>query len=623
MPYNIQHSDTTKNSILVTDGDLNQETSLTFIGKNYNQSYSGIIGENFLHLLENFSSPTAPTKPIEGQLWYNSIENNLNTGLKVFDGTNWIPLGAIKKGIGDPPPIAQSLPFKNGDLYVDTTKQQLYIFGESVWTLVGPKYQIGDKTTAEVETIIDALGNDPRAILTLFVKNHRVAIISDREFIPKSVIDGFPLIKQGITLSNTKFQTDLKTNKFWGTSEKADALVVENATVSSINFLRSDVVSTTNQGFNIRNNNGLSIGEDLTLSISLDSVTNAPVIYNNNPGSNINFRLINNNQIRNVMTIDARSNVAQRGSVGINNNAPDLTTSLDVIGDIKTNGSLIITGGNDSNVISPNIPALSITGGANVSKSLKIGTDLSVNGVSVLGNDVTIKGVITLENTDSGSVLLPSNDDNNDIGSDSKRFSTVYATSFKGPLTGTADSAKYLKDGISIDMSSSDISAPAAIIGNSLQDLSKTLVPTLNSSVIFSKPTPRDNGVTVFNSSLSLLNSDLLLVSRKVTTTTNDNRQQLIKLTGEQILGSFSRATVQPGSIILWQNKDTIPSGYIICDGRALPKQEYFDFFNILYFNVTPDPTFSDGGILKFYIPDLRSSVPAVGMNYIIFTGKT
>ena len=71
MPYTINFSDTVnKTAITVEDGSVpNQETSLQFPGKNSN-NYGQVIGENFLHLLENFAKNSAPQRPIEGQLWY-------------------------------------------------------------------------------------------------------------------------------------------------------------------------------------------------------------------------------------------------------------------------------------------------------------------------------------------------------------------------------------------------------------------------------------------------------------------------------------------------------------------------------------------------------------------------
>ena len=112
MPYTINFSDTiNKQAITVEDGSVpNQETSLQFPGKNSN-NYGQVIGENFLHLLENFAKNSAPQRPIEGQLWYD-ITPGINQ-LKVYDGTNWVSSGGLKKG-GNQPGSAEST---TGDLW--------------------------------------------------------------------------------------------------------------------------------------------------------------------------------------------------------------------------------------------------------------------------------------------------------------------------------------------------------------------------------------------------------------------------------------------------------------------------------------------------------------------------
>ena len=56
---------------------LSANTSLLFIGKGFPE-YGDLVQENILHLLENFSSPTAPVYPVPGQLWFNSATNVLN-----------------------------------------------------------------------------------------------------------------------------------------------------------------------------------------------------------------------------------------------------------------------------------------------------------------------------------------------------------------------------------------------------------------------------------------------------------------------------------------------------------------------------------------------------------------
>ena len=55
----------------VEDGTIDQSTSLKLVGKNY-AGYGEIQNENFVHLLENFSSANQPAGPLSGQIWFDS-----------------------------------------------------------------------------------------------------------------------------------------------------------------------------------------------------------------------------------------------------------------------------------------------------------------------------------------------------------------------------------------------------------------------------------------------------------------------------------------------------------------------------------------------------------------------
>ena len=74
MSYNINFSDpVAKDPLRIEDNTINTETSLKLPGK-HSIGYGQVIAEDLLHLLENFSSPLQPERPIEGQLWYDSIK---------------------------------------------------------------------------------------------------------------------------------------------------------------------------------------------------------------------------------------------------------------------------------------------------------------------------------------------------------------------------------------------------------------------------------------------------------------------------------------------------------------------------------------------------------------------
>lgn len=107
MSYKINFTDTIANpsGITVEDQSLNNtDTDLVFVGKNF-PGYSQYIGENFLHLLENFAKNTPPQNPVKGQLWYDTgtLVNPARPQLKVYDGTTWTEAGNIKKSLVQPP----------------------------------------------------------------------------------------------------------------------------------------------------------------------------------------------------------------------------------------------------------------------------------------------------------------------------------------------------------------------------------------------------------------------------------------------------------------------------------------------------------------------------------------
>jgi len=81
MPYTLNRTD---QSVLLTLADGTKDdtkTSLTFIGKNFN-NYGEAFNENFLKLLEHFASDIPPSAPILGQLWYDKSARIL----KVYQG---------------------------------------------------------------------------------------------------------------------------------------------------------------------------------------------------------------------------------------------------------------------------------------------------------------------------------------------------------------------------------------------------------------------------------------------------------------------------------------------------------------------------------------------------------
>ena len=414
MAYTIPFSDTAAHPtpISVPDQDLNQtDTSLTFIGKNF-PGYAQSIGKNFLHLLENFAKNSAPANPIQGQLWYDTTVSRPQ--LKIFDGVKWTEAGNIKKGSVQPS-AENSI---TGDLWVDTTNQQLYLFAGTTWILVGPQFSEGSESGVKAEVLVDRNTNTNKTVLILYVSGFPVIIISKDEFIPKLAIDGFEVIRQGVNLSTADFDLDgVVLNKFWGTSEKANSLVVGNSIVPSTNFLRSDTVSTTNYTLNIRNGGGLVLGSSLETSLST-SPTGAQ-LYHKTPGQSLIFKTTTTGGVANEVLI-----VTGNRRVGVNKTP---TEALDVSGNLLVSGSITTTSTTSSS--NTTTGALIVGGGIGVAGALNVGSTANITGQITVGNPIAAGAVIVTSNTNP---LVPKHD----IGTSGNKFKNIYAEKFYGDVEG-------------------------------------------------------------------------------------------------------------------------------------------------------------------------------------------
>ena len=210
MAYQINKTDGTIVAT-VADGQIDQlSTSLTLIGKNYS-GFGESLNENFIKLLENFSSTSEPNNPIRGQVWFDVRELKL----KVYNGIEFTPVSSATISNTQPSTLAV------GDLWFDNVDRQLYFFDGTNPILLGPDFSSTQGLSGlKVESILDTL-NQTRVITSLYNNGILLGIFAKDSFTPKNSIIGFsgniqPGFNAG-TLSGFKFNvTSTNSEKLGG-----------------------------------------------------------------------------------------------------------------------------------------------------------------------------------------------------------------------------------------------------------------------------------------------------------------------------------------------------------------------------------------------------------------------
>lgn len=550
MPYIVNFTDKeNKTPITVFDNTASTDTSLTFPGRNV-VGYGQIIAENFLKLLENFSKETEPNNPIEGQLWYDTNDATL----KIYDGISWKAASNVQKGPSEPTQSASAL----GELWVDTTNQQLRIYTGTRWILVGPVQSTVDglRYGPSVETIPDS-DNRNRTILIFYIADLPIFIVSKDTFIPKILIPGFANIRTGVNLTTN--QIDGFFSRIYGIAQSAASLIVGDVEIPAGRFLRTDITNTVENNFIVRGSGGITLGIDGTFNIS--SSATAARIYNSTPGSSIDLQTNKDGIPGTVLRV-------LDDNVGINRDVPD--EALDVVGNIKTTGSITIT--NDSESTNLNNGSLKTLGGIAISKNLLVGRDSKFNGEM------------------QSARIIPISSDIHDCGTLSRRWKTVVTQkliaeeiegNLNGNINGNANTATNLKEVTSFRLQGDVVSDTVQFDGQ-IGSFNKIFNTSLTSNIISDKP---------FVPNSRSEKTDQILVFRPAFGLNKQSRDTFL-----------SDAAVPVGAIMPYAGT-FIPFGYLLCDGSEVGQKRFPDLYDVIGNTYgTPNPS----NIETFVLPDLR-----------------
>ena len=330
MSYKLNKTDGTILTDLVDGTVDNTSSDLTLIGRNYS-GFGEFLNENFIKLLENFSSADEPSNPIRGQLWYDTSENKL----KIYNGSQFTSSGGTTLSAQTPNAVA-------GDLWIDTTRQQLYFFdGTGNPILAGPVYsKEQQKSGFECISVLDTQ-NQTRTVIMFYVQGQVAGAYSNVVFTPavsdKELLTAFVTTANPSATLQKGFNAVDDTFKYVGTATKAESLLINNQTVNASSFIRDDVDEIMQGSLTVQNNSGVTVGASGDGSFRVES--GALTIRNNLTNGDIKFKTDRQGVIQTAMHIDAGQSY-----VGLWKDNP--TASLDVSGDVRISGNLTVEGSN-------------------------------------------------------------------------------------------------------------------------------------------------------------------------------------------------------------------------------------------------------------------------------------
>lgn len=202
MATNIYNYDGTLLTTVQDSTIATTNASIKFPGRGY-LNYGQPVNENMLWIMQNFAGTSAPSNPLQGQLWYDT-----SIGLiKCYNGSTWQVADGVQAS-----PTNPGSGLNVGAFWYDTTNNQLFVWSGTTWLLVGP---LGSSNNTDpTNPVISTYSRIQAARLSDGATTHQVwlfviggtllGILSkDAEFTPSPTITGFSTIKPGLNLNST------------------------------------------------------------------------------------------------------------------------------------------------------------------------------------------------------------------------------------------------------------------------------------------------------------------------------------------------------------------------------------------------------------------------------------
>ena len=333
MSYQLNKTDGTLLTELI-DGQIdNSSTNLVLVGKNYS-GYGEAFNENFIKLLENFSNASAPSNPLAGQTWWDTTAGRL----KVYDGAVWKASGGPFVQSDRPAMVA-------GDLWINNLTNQVYAFDGTDTILIGPQYSVAQqKSGFEITQILDNTSRS-QTVANLYVAGQLKAVVSDTQFTPAYAERVLGLVDTNTNPDGVIYEgynlLDKANFKWHGVANSSLALTdAQGVTKTAEQFLAANANDVTTGALTIQNSGGLTIG--LSQNNVQKVIGDRFYIENQLLDHDLSLR-VRSNQF-NSLIVDALYIDASTAKVGVftTNRLPAYT--LDVEGDIRATGNLIVEG---------------------------------------------------------------------------------------------------------------------------------------------------------------------------------------------------------------------------------------------------------------------------------------